>query len=152
MEWSFSQRSSFRQISLVPTDIGFMMSFTYHMLQFFIGRQPSGHSYNISAKACLKLIKPKTVAERLPLKRALLHGCSLGQNNSAYLKDTWIFLPACSKQYSSLYRAMEVETCPLKLWEHAILEGYQVFREVMRNEGGMVIGDRQARCISYGGK
>ena len=46
----------------------------------------------------------------------------------------------------------EVETCPLKLWEHAILEGYQVFREVMRNEGGMVIGDRQARCISYGGK
>lgn len=46
-------------------------------------------------------------------------------------------------------RGYEVEACPLKLWEHAILEGYKVFREVRKNNGGIVIGDRTARTINY---
>lgn len=43
----------------------------------------------------------------------------------------------------------EVERCPLKLWEDAILQGYAVFRKMKENNGGIVIGDRTNRTISY---
>ena len=43
----------------------------------------------------------------------------------------------------------EVESCPLKLWEDAILQGYSVFREVRNNNGGIIIGDRSQRTIKY---
>ncbi len=43
----------------------------------------------------------------------------------------------------------EVEKCPLKLWEQAILEGYEVFRQVRDNNGGIVIGNRETRTIEY---
>jgi hypothetical protein len=43
----------------------------------------------------------------------------------------------------------EVEACPLSLWEVAILKGYEVFRQVKQNSGGVVIGDRAARTINY---
>ena len=43
----------------------------------------------------------------------------------------------------------EVEKCPLKLWEKAILEGYAVFRELKANQGGWIIGDREQRTIKY---
>lgn len=43
----------------------------------------------------------------------------------------------------------EVERCPLKLWEDAILQGYAVFRKVKENNGGIVIGNRTNRSISY---
>lgn len=43
----------------------------------------------------------------------------------------------------------EVETCPLKLWENAILQGYDVFRQVRANQGGTVIGDRKRRMIAF---
>ncbi len=43
----------------------------------------------------------------------------------------------------------EVEACPLSLWEVAILKGYDVFRQVKRNAGGVVICDRSARTIEY---
>jgi hypothetical protein len=46
-------------------------------------------------------------------------------------------------------RGYEVEACPLKLWENAILQGYAVFRQVRDNNGGIVIGDRDARTIAY---
>lgn len=49
----------------------------------------------------------------------------------------------------------EVERCPLKLWEDAILQGYDVFRQMKNNDGGIVIGDRKNRKITYrpiGGK
>lgn len=38
---------------------------------------------------------------------------------------------------------------PLKLWEIAILQGYAVFRQVRANNGGIVIGDRSTRTITY---
>jgi NTP pyrophosphatase (non-canonical NTP hydrolase) len=43
----------------------------------------------------------------------------------------------------------EVQDCPLKLWEDAILQGYNVFRQVQKNNGGIVIGDRDKRTLSY---
>lgn len=43
----------------------------------------------------------------------------------------------------------EVEQCPLKLWEDAILQGYSVFRQIRSANGGVVIGDRRARRIAY---
>jgi len=43
----------------------------------------------------------------------------------------------------------EVERCPLKLWEKAILEGYSVFRQLKENKGGWIIGDRNNRTIMY---
>lgn len=43
----------------------------------------------------------------------------------------------------------EVDKCPLKLWEDAILQGYSVFRQVRKNNGGIVVGDRKNRAISY---
>lgn len=43
----------------------------------------------------------------------------------------------------------EVEECPLRLWEDAILQGYEVFRNVRDNKGGTIICDRKSRRISY---
>ncbi|NWL48713.1 pyrophosphatase [Pseudomonas hunanensis] len=43
----------------------------------------------------------------------------------------------------------EVEKCPLKLWERAILEGYAVFRQLNANQGGWIIGNRDQRTIKY---
>jgi hypothetical protein len=43
----------------------------------------------------------------------------------------------------------EVEACPLSLWEVAILRGYDVFRQLKANRGGIVIGDRSKRSIEF---
>jgi MazG-like nucleotide pyrophosphohydrolase family protein len=43
----------------------------------------------------------------------------------------------------------QVEACPLKLWENAIMQGYEVFRSVRANNGGVVIGSRAKRRITY---
>jgi hypothetical protein len=43
----------------------------------------------------------------------------------------------------------EVEECPLSLWEIAILQGYEVFRQVKRNLGGTIVCDRSARTVGY---
>jgi len=43
----------------------------------------------------------------------------------------------------------EVENCPPKLWERAILDGYAVFRQLRAAQGGWIVGDRDARTISY---
>lgn len=46
-------------------------------------------------------------------------------------------------------RGYEVEECPLSLWEVAILKGYDVFRQVRANRGGIVVADRSKRSIDY---
>lgn len=53
------------------------------------------------------------------------------------------------KTIRNFVRGYEVDKCPLYLWEKAILQGYEVFREVSKNEGGIVIGDRDARSLRY---
>lgn len=53
------------------------------------------------------------------------------------------------KTVQQFVRGYEVERCPLKLWEHAIIRGYHIFSEVLANNGGTIIGDRQTRQIQY---
>nr|WP_277608401.1 nucleoside triphosphate pyrophosphohydrolase family protein [Microbulbifer elongatus] len=53
------------------------------------------------------------------------------------------------KTIQKFVQGYEVEQCPLKLWEDAILKGYSVFREVKKNNGGFVIGDRENRTLRY---
>ncbi|ALZ77342.1 nucleoside triphosphate pyrophosphohydrolase family protein [Rheinheimera sp. F8] len=53
------------------------------------------------------------------------------------------------KTISEFVSGYEVEKCPLKLWEKAILEGYEVFRQIKINNGGWVICDRELRTIRY---
>ena len=43
----------------------------------------------------------------------------------------------------------EAESCPLWLWEEAILRGYGVFRTVCRHRGGRVIADLNERSIRF---
>jgi len=53
------------------------------------------------------------------------------------------------KTVQQFVRGYEVATCPLRLWERAILRGYEIFRQVRKQQGGVVIGDRNARTIRY---
>jgi len=53
------------------------------------------------------------------------------------------------KTIQKFVHGYEVDKCPLKLWEDTILQGYCVFRQVRENNGGIVIGDRENRKISY---
>lgn len=53
------------------------------------------------------------------------------------------------KGVQQFVQGYEVEACPLKLWEIAILNGYEVFRQVRDHNGGIVVGDRGARTIAY---
>lgn len=77
---------------------------------------------------------------------------------------TWIFSRAKELHYFEGQKTMsfdllktvqqfvsgyEVEVCPLSLWEIAILRGYDVFRQVKSNRGGIIIGDRTKRTIEY---
>ena len=53
------------------------------------------------------------------------------------------------KTIQKFVRGYEVARCPLSLWERAILDGYSVFRSILENRGGTVIGDRRGRSIAY---
>jgi hypothetical protein len=43
----------------------------------------------------------------------------------------------------------EVEQCPLKLWEHSILQGYRAFLSLRQHEGGILVGNRDTRTLIY---
>lgn len=53
------------------------------------------------------------------------------------------------KAVQNFVRGYEVDQCPLNLWEDAILQGYNVFRQVKQNGGGVVLGNRAERTIKY---
>mgnify|MGYP006427286963 FL=1 len=53
------------------------------------------------------------------------------------------------KAVRNFVRGYEVEACPLHLWECAILQGYEVFREVLKNNGGIIVGNRDERTLRY---
>lgn len=53
------------------------------------------------------------------------------------------------KVIEKFVRGYEVEKCPLKLWEDAILQGYDVFRRLRERNGGVIVGDRGERKIMY---
>ena len=53
------------------------------------------------------------------------------------------------KTIQKFVKGYEVARCPLSLWERTILDGYGVFRSILENRGGTVIGDRRERSIAY---
>lgn len=53
------------------------------------------------------------------------------------------------KTVGQFVNGYEVEECPPKLWEDAILQGYSVFRKIRARSGGTVIGNRATRRIAY---
>lgn len=53
------------------------------------------------------------------------------------------------KAVQRFVQGYEVDQCPLKLWESAILQGYKAFLEVREHEGGVLIGDRVTRTLTY---
>ena len=53
------------------------------------------------------------------------------------------------KSVSNFVQGYEVEKCPLSLWETAILQGYEVFRQVRQHNGGIVIGNRNQRTLEF---
>jgi len=53
------------------------------------------------------------------------------------------------KNIQTFVKGYEVERCPASLWEKAILDGYSVFRELVKNRSGVIIGDRKTRTIKY---
>lgn len=53
------------------------------------------------------------------------------------------------KNIQLFVQGYEVDRCPLVLWERAILQGFAVFRAVKQNNGGIIIGDRRTRTLTY---
>lgn len=53
------------------------------------------------------------------------------------------------KTIGEFVNGYEVDKCPLKLWEKAILEGYMVFRQIRDAKGGWIVGDRMLRTIRF---
>lgn len=53
------------------------------------------------------------------------------------------------KHIQDFVRGYEVEQCPMNLWEKCILDGYDVFRQVRTNKGGLIIGDRDTRTLQF---
>ena len=53
------------------------------------------------------------------------------------------------KHIQDFVRGYEVEQCPMSLWEKCILEGYDAFRKVYKNKGGIIIGDRATRTLKF---
>jgi len=53
------------------------------------------------------------------------------------------------KTVSEFTSDFEVSKCPSKLWERAILQGYEVFRQVKDHKTGLIVGDRVNRTIRF---
>lgn len=53
------------------------------------------------------------------------------------------------KTIAEFVAGYEVSRAPLKLWERAILDSYAAFRQLRDQEGGWIVGDRQARTIRF---
>lgn len=53
------------------------------------------------------------------------------------------------KNIAQFVKGFEVESVPLVLWEECILQGYEVFRYVVENSGGIVVGNRSNRTVRY---
>jgi NTP pyrophosphatase (non-canonical NTP hydrolase) len=53
------------------------------------------------------------------------------------------------KTIRHMVRGYEVEERPLWMWEEAIIRGFEVFRELRKNKGGIVVVDRTKHRLSY---
>ena len=53
------------------------------------------------------------------------------------------------KDIQNFVKGYEVAACPLYLWEQAIIQGYTVWRSIRDNDGGIVVGNRNKRTLTY---
>ena len=53
------------------------------------------------------------------------------------------------KTVHQFVQGYEVDECPLKLWESAILQGYSVFRQLRDEGGGIVVANRNTRTVAF---
>ncbi len=78
--------------------------------------------------------------------------------------STWIFNHAIRLNYfenlrtvdygllkavRELVKGYEAESCPLWLWEEAVLKGYDVFRQLRKLRRGVVIADLKKRTLTF---
>ncbi len=87
--------------------------------------------------------------------RAVLieEGISTWIFNHAQRLDLFEGVPALDhgllKTVREFVEGYEVASIPLWLWEEAILSGYEVFRELQANRGGVVTADLENRTLRY---
>lgn len=53
------------------------------------------------------------------------------------------------KTIQEFVRGYEVEQCPMNLWKHCIIRGYDVFRDVKKHRGGLIFGDMEKRTLEF---
>ena len=53
------------------------------------------------------------------------------------------------KTIRQMVKGYEVETQPLWIWEEAIIRGFDVFRELRKNRGGVVVADMKRHRLTY---
>lgn len=53
------------------------------------------------------------------------------------------------RQVRSMTQGFEVRHAPLWQWERAILEGFEVFRQLLANKGGTVVADLRTHELTY---
>ncbi len=53
------------------------------------------------------------------------------------------------KTIEDFVKGYEVAKCPAALWEKAILDGYKVFRQVVKRKSGIIIVNRDERTLTY---
>jgi NTP pyrophosphatase (non-canonical NTP hydrolase) len=53
------------------------------------------------------------------------------------------------KMVAQMTRGFEVEKRSLKQWETAITMGYEMFRQLLKNRGGIVLADRNKETMTY---
>lgn len=53
------------------------------------------------------------------------------------------------KTIRQMVKGYEVESRPLWMWEEAIIRGFEVFRELRKNKGGIVVADMTRHRLTY---
>lgn len=53
------------------------------------------------------------------------------------------------KTTRQMVKGYEVESRPLWMWEEAIIRGFEVFRELRKNKGGVVVVDMNRYRLGY---
>lgn len=53
------------------------------------------------------------------------------------------------KSIQTFVAGYEVDKCPLKLWELAILQGYEAFIQIRKANGGILIGNMASRTLKF---
>lgn len=73
---------------------------------------------------------------------------TIAKDNSFFEKQSSLTFDML-KNVGQFVKGYEVELCPLILWEEAILKGFEMFRMVTKNEGGVIVGDRNKRTLIF---